>query len=180
MEVPEYSLAERDRRWALARKLMAAEDIDALIVYGWPGCAGTAGLVPDAYFSNDLPGSVVIFCRDADPVRLVWSTLPVQAHLEAAGRGCQLWIGPASIRVGADTAGIAGVLREHGLEHGRAGVLGLSSAAHWQPGPAERCRRWWDVRALLPQVRLKSVDRSFLFLPRLGSCTRARRKYPAN
>ena len=28
MEPPAYSLAERDRRWALARRLMAAEDVD--------------------------------------------------------------------------------------------------------------------------------------------------------
>jgi len=29
MEPPAYSLAERDRRWTLARKLMAAEDVEA-------------------------------------------------------------------------------------------------------------------------------------------------------
>jgi hypothetical protein len=34
MELPRYSLAERDRRWALARELMAAEEVEALIAYG--------------------------------------------------------------------------------------------------------------------------------------------------
>ena len=40
MEVPRYSLAERDRRWALARQITAAENVQALIAYGGPGCAG--------------------------------------------------------------------------------------------------------------------------------------------
>jgi hypothetical protein len=37
MEVPRYSLAERDRRWALARQITAAENVQALIAYGGPG-----------------------------------------------------------------------------------------------------------------------------------------------
>jgi hypothetical protein len=43
MEVPVYSQAERDRRWTLARQLMAAEDVDALIwstrLSAWSGPA---------------------------------------------------------------------------------------------------------------------------------------------
>jgi hypothetical protein len=84
MQVPGYSLAERDRRWALAREIMAAEEVEALIAYGDPGGAGPARFAPDAYFSNDRPGSIVIFCRDAAPIQLVWSNLPVQTHLAAA------------------------------------------------------------------------------------------------
>jgi NaMN:DMB phosphoribosyltransferase len=61
MELPGYSLAERDRRWVLARAIMAAENVQALIAYGGPECAGMAGFAPDAYFSNDRPGSIVIF-----------------------------------------------------------------------------------------------------------------------
>jgi Xaa-Pro aminopeptidase len=163
MDVPGYSLAERDRRWALARELMAAEDIGALIAYGGQECAGATGFAPDAYFSNDLPGSVVIFCRDADPVQLVWSNLPVQAHLEVARRGGQMWIGPAGIRVGADAAAIAEVLCRHGLEHAPVGVLGPGSAAPWRPGPVVRYPLWRDLPARLPHVRFKPVDRSFLF-----------------
>jgi Xaa-Pro aminopeptidase len=175
MDVPGYSLAERDRRWALARELMAAEDVDGLIAYGDRGCAGAAGFpgfeefagftgfAPDAYFSNDLPGSVVIFCRDAGPVRLVRSNLSAQAHLEAVRRGGPVWIGSADIRVGADAAGIAGVLREKGLEHAAVGVLGPGIATLRHPGLAADCPLWRDVLARLPRVRLKPADQSFLF-----------------
>jgi Xaa-Pro aminopeptidase len=163
MEVPVYSLAERDRRWALARELMAAEGVDALIAYGGQECAGAAGFAPDAYFSNDLPGSVVIFCRDAGPVQLAWSNLPVQAHLEAARRGGQMWIDPAGIRVGADAAGIAEVLYQHGLERAPVGVLGPGIAASWHSAPVVRYPWWRDVLARLPHVRFRQVGRSFLF-----------------
>jgi Xaa-Pro aminopeptidase len=163
MEVPVYSLAERDRRWALARKLMAAEDVEALITYGGNECAAAAGFAPEAYFSNDLPGSVVIFCRDADPVQLVRSNLPVQAHLEAARRGGQMWIGPADISVGADAAGIVEVLCRHGLEHAPVGVLGPGAAAPGHAGPVAGYLWWRDVLARLPHLRFKPVDRSFLF-----------------
>ena len=163
MEVPVYSLTERDRRWALARTLMAAEDVGALIAYGGHECAGAGRFAPDAYFSNDRPGSVVIFCRGADPVQLVRSNLPVQAHLEAARRGGQMWIGPADISVGADAAGIVEVLCRHGLEYAPVGVLGPGAAAPGYAGPVAGCLWWRDVLARLPHLRFKPVDRSFLF-----------------
>ena len=37
MEVPSLLAAERDRRWALARQITAAENVQALIAYGGPG-----------------------------------------------------------------------------------------------------------------------------------------------
>ena len=40
MEVPRYSLAERDRRWALSRQITAAENVKAVIAHGGPECAG--------------------------------------------------------------------------------------------------------------------------------------------
>jgi Xaa-Pro aminopeptidase len=163
MEVPAYSLAERDRRWALARKLMAAEEVHALIAYGEHGCCRTTAFAPDAYFSNDRPGSVVIFCRDADPVQLVGSNLPVQTHLEAARRGGQMWIDPASIRVGAGAAGFAEVLCQHRLEHVPVGVLGLDVVPPWHSSPGVPFPLWRDVLARLPHVMFKPVDQSFLF-----------------
>ncbi|MGH3287498.1 MAG: hypothetical protein ACRDPD_22870, partial [Streptosporangiaceae bacterium] len=169
MRVPGYSLAERDRRWALAREIMAAEEVEALIAYTDPGGAGSAWFAPDAYFSNDRPGSVVIFCRDAAPIQLVWSNLPVQIHLAAAGRGDQMWIDPALIRAGSagqpgnSMADVAEVLREHGLDHAAVGVLGPDAGCPGQPGavpPYPLCR---DMLAELPDVTFKQVAMSFMF-----------------
>jgi Xaa-Pro aminopeptidase len=169
MDVPTYSLAERDRRWALAREIMAAEGVEALIAYGGHECTGMAASAPDAYFSNDRPGSIVIFCRDADPVQLVWSNLPVQTHLEAARRGDRMWIDPASIRAGSvlrpgkSAAGIAEVLREHRLERAAVGVLGLEAVPPGHRNPAIPYPLWRDVLAALPGVTFKPVGQSFMF-----------------
>jgi Xaa-Pro aminopeptidase len=169
METPGYSLAERDRRWALARQIMVAENVQALIAYGGPGCTGMPGFAPDAYFSNDRPGSVLIFCRDAGPVQLVWSNLPVQTHLEAARRGEAMWIDPENIRAGPagqpgnNAAGIAEVLREHRLERAAVGVLGPEAVPLGDGSPVMTYPLWRDVLAALPGVTFKPVGQSFIY-----------------
>jgi hypothetical protein len=64
MQVPTYSLGERDRRWALARQLMQTEDVEALVSYHEHECVEAAPFAPDVYLTGDRPGSIVIFCRD--------------------------------------------------------------------------------------------------------------------
>jgi uncharacterized protein YndB with AHSA1/START domain len=51
---PRYSLAERDRRRAVALAIMDDEDADALAVYGEHELAGPAPFAPDVYFTNDM------------------------------------------------------------------------------------------------------------------------------
>ena len=36
LEIPQLSLAERDRRYAAVRKQMAARGLDAIVLWGWP------------------------------------------------------------------------------------------------------------------------------------------------
>jgi Xaa-Pro aminopeptidase len=169
MNVPAYSLAERDRRWAIARQIMEAEEVDALIAYGEHECADLAPYAPDTYFSNDRPGSFVIFCRDADPVQLVWSNMTIQDHIEARKRGDQQWIEPRNIRAGSviqpgkNAAGIIEVLREHGLEKAAVGVLGLDIYPPFHLNPPIPYLLWNQVLTQLPEVRFKPVGQSFLF-----------------
>jgi hypothetical protein len=60
-EVPGYSLAERDRRWRMAREVMGEVGVDALVVFGDREGVGPAPFAPDVFFTNDRPGSIVIF-----------------------------------------------------------------------------------------------------------------------
>lgn len=161
--VPTYSLAERDRRWGIAREIMAAEGLDALIAYGEHECADLAPFAPDAYFTNDRPGAIVVFCRDADPVELTWSTMAVQDHIEARRRGDLLWIAPRDIRVAKHAAGVVEVLREHRLENGRVGVLGLDPFPPFHINPIMPYRLWSDVLAELPGVTFTPVGLGYLF-----------------
>jgi Xaa-Pro aminopeptidase len=163
ISVPQYSLAERDRRWALARDIMAADGLDALIAYGEHECADLAPFAPDVYFSNDRPGSIVIFCRDADPIQLVWSDLPVADHIEAARRGDELWIPPRDIRVGKNAAGVIEVLREHRLTSAAVGVLGLDPYPPFHINPIMPYALWTEVLAELPDVTFVQSGLSYLF-----------------
>jgi hypothetical protein len=75
MEVPRHSLAERDRRWALARQITAAENVQALIACGGPGCAaipsastpGKGDALHPTATSNDRPAQHV--CQEGAPLR---------------------------------------------------------------------------------------------------------------
>lgn len=175
MEVPGYSLAERDRRWALARELMAAEGIDALLAYGEDDCAETAQFAPDAYFSNERPGSVVIFCRDANPVHLVQSSCQARTDAETANRGATVWIGLGDVRAGSAhqpgdyAAGVAAVLREHHADHAAVGALGQGTLQPWPPGSRPPSPLWCDVLDELPDVTLRPVGMSFMQATRCQS-----------
>lgn len=129
--MPTYSRAERDRRWAMARDLMRSEGLDALLVYGEHEDVPAAPFAVDNYFTNDRPGSIVMFCRDADPVQLAWSPMHVEDHIEAAKRGDELWLAPANIRVGKDPAHVAALITEHGLQEGVIGVVGMEPYPPW-------------------------------------------------
>jgi Xaa-Pro aminopeptidase len=169
MEAPRYSLAERDRRWALARELMADHEVEALIAWGDHQSAAGAAFAPDAYFSNDRPGSVVIFCRDADPVQVACPELPLPTRPEASGPGDQTWIDPASVRAapalqpGACSGGVVEVLREHHLGRAAVGVLGPDITAPWHRNAGLLLYPLWrDVFAELPAVRFEPVDQRFM------------------
>ncbi|MDI2127047.1 M24 family metallopeptidase [Yinghuangia seranimata] len=163
LHVPSYSRAERDRRWALARDLMEAEGVDALIAYGEHECADLAPFAPDVYFTNDRPGSIVVFCRDRDPIQLTWATLAVQDHIEARRRGDELWIEPHNIRVAKHAAGVVEVLREHHLEQAAVGVLGLDPYPPFHVNPIMPHVLWSGVLAELPAVTFKPVGLGYLF-----------------
>jgi hypothetical protein len=68
--VPTLSTAERDRRWNLTRAFMAREDLDALLVFGEHEDAGPAQVAYDTWFTNERPGTTVVFPRDGEPIAL--------------------------------------------------------------------------------------------------------------
>lgn len=159
---PTLSLAERDRRWALARAVMEKEGVEALIAYGEHECVDPAPYAPDAYFSNDRPGAIVIFVRDEDPISLVWSPMSVNDHATGWERGDSMWIAPENIRVGKSADNIVEVLRDHGVEKGAIGVLGLEPYPPWHIfDPAMSFVMWDRVRNLLPEAMFKPVQLSW-------------------
>lgn len=151
-QIPVYSLAERDRRWAMAREVMSESGLDALLVYGEHEDVPAAPFAPDNYFTNDRPGTIVMFFGDDDPVQLVWSPMHVEDHIEAAKRGDQLWIEPRNIRVGKDPAHVAALIDEHGLAAGTIGVVGLEPYPPWHILPILPHALYGPLRERFPKA----------------------------
>jgi Xaa-Pro aminopeptidase len=162
-DVPRYSLAERDRRWAIAQDLMRAEGVDALLVFGEHECAPLAPFAPDVYFTNDRPGSIVMFfAGEEEPTQLAWSPMSIEDNIEARKRGDALWIAPASIRVGKDPAHVAQLLTEHGLHRGTVGVIGLEPYPPWHIVPVLPHALYAPLTEQFPQATFKPVWFSLL------------------
>lgn len=162
-DVPRYSLAERDRRWAIAQDLMRAEGVDALLVFGEHECAPVAPFAPDVYFTNDRPGSIVMFfAGEEEPTQLAWSPMSIQDNIEARKRGDALWIAPAGIRVGKDPAHVAQLLTEHGLHRGAVGVIGLEPYPPWHIVPVLPHALYAPLTEQFPQATFKPVWFSLL------------------
>jgi Xaa-Pro aminopeptidase len=160
--VPGYSLGERDRRWAIARSVMAAEGVDALIVYGEHECTGVAPFAPDVYFTNDRPGAMVVFAGNSDPVSLVRVPAFICDHIEAVRRSEQVWIKPQNMRLGLNTAGVVDLLRELGLERSSIGVIGLDPCPPFHFNAIMPYGLWSGVLSQLPLARFTSAWTSFV------------------
>lgn len=155
--VPMFSLAERDRRWDLARSFMDREGLDALLVFGEHEDAGPAPFCLDTWFTNDRPGAIVVFPRTGEPRALVWH---VADEIEYArrGGGDVLWIAPENRRIGHhDSVGVVGLLNELGLAEATTGVVGLEPYLPFLPEGIVPFRLWSAVQAQLPGAEFKPV-----------------------
>jgi Xaa-Pro aminopeptidase len=134
---PSLSLAERDRRWALVRRLLDEEELDALVVYG-DRCdgAGPPQFCPDTYLTNERPGATVVFPRDGEPIVLLWSLNAAADHLAGERAGHVPWIAADRLQTGRDGRALVSVLRDLGVQRGAIGILGIERYGPFFPdGP---------------------------------------------
>lgn len=161
MSSPTLSLTERDRRWQLARDLMAAEGLEALIVYGDREAAAPAGFAHDCYFTNDRPGSMVVFVDDAPPRVYTFASLMVADHMQAALRGDQQWIAPEQLHVGKTGRDVGAWLASLQMNAPRIGVIGLEPYPPFYFDGAMPARTLQGLEAALPQATFVPVFRPF-------------------
>ncbi|MEU6564879.1 M24 family metallopeptidase [Nocardia nova] len=174
---PTLSLAERDRRWALAQQLIDSRDLAALLVYGEPEGSGVPHRAADNYFTNDRTGSVVLIPRGHPPLLLAPVHLAIGGHYEAVRRGDDCWLEPAQflthtgdLAAGGARGGawIAACLRERGLAASRIGVIGLGPAA-FHPDGIMPANTWRRLAETVPDAEFTAVDAEFFTLTRLRS-----------
>lgn len=158
---PPLSLDERDRRWSLARAILAAEDLDALIVYGDREAAAPANFSPDCYFTNDRPGSIVVFVGDAPPRVYTFASLMIADHLQAGLRGDLQWIAPEQLWVGKTGRDVGTWLASLNLPGGRIGVIGLEPYPPFYLEGALPARTLQGLQAALPKAAFVPVYHAF-------------------
>jgi Xaa-Pro aminopeptidase len=161
MNPPKYSLAERDRRWELARTFMTEQRVDALIVFGEHEDSGPAPYNFDNWFTNARPGAVVVFPRNSLPFMLTMLPSSIPDHWLAVERGETPWIAAQNLRVGRDPTTVTTLLSEHGLTEGRIGVLGLEPFIPVHVDGIMPFNLWTNILTALPKASFKSVGREF-------------------
>ena len=160
-QYPGYSLAERDRRWQLARDLMDEQGLDALLIAGDTAQGLAAPIIsPDTYVTNDRPGALVVFPRESAPVSMVWAAQVVAAHAQGELRGEGSWVPAENMYVGRSPERLSQVVKALGLEKARIGVVGIEPAgASLQSFLSQFA--WQGIQQALPNATFKPVWRPF-------------------
>jgi hypothetical protein len=132
------SLADQDRRWNNAHRLLEQERLSALIVYGDWADAFPASLSPDAYATSERPRSIVVFPARGAPVSIAFLATAItdtmsgtyfydrESHILVAtyqGRTRPEDDEPMGPARGADGDGGAGVAHVIDLSHWKASTV---------------------------------------------------------
>ena len=151
---PVLTLAERDRRWAGLRKIMAERGVDALIVGSFQGRERL-----ESYLIDDFLDSIVILPAASEPVVLAFATGRISRTFESASRGIEPWV--RDIRIGSGGTKVAEVLTERGLERGHIALVGFGPTA---PGETEGLLPlgfWRNLTEALPSAEIEDITRPF-------------------
>ena len=123
LEIPQLSLAERDRRYAAVRKQMAARGLDAIVLWGWP-------MMWDFYTANarylspiggNAEFNVLIFPAAGEPT----SIIHMPTFLDG-WRAAQDWVSDIRPRTKSWADSVANRIKELKLERGKIGMDGLA------------------------------------------------------
>jgi Xaa-Pro dipeptidase len=127
MELPRFSLKERDRRWRKIRQAMKAKGLDCLAIWGtngmWDGWTANVRYVTQIGGNGEQ--AFVIFPLTGDPTCFTWGPWTMW--------GCWLaqdWVTDIRPRVPTWAGATAARIKELGFERGNIGVVGLPGLYH--------------------------------------------------
>lgn len=124
LQLPQLSIAERDRRWKAIRQKMAERNLDCLIIYGNSGKwdSMTANVRYVTHIGGNGEEAIALFPLDGEPSCCIFAKSVMGDWWLRA----QSWV--SDIREGRYPAWSVGVLnriKELGLQKSRLGVVGL-------------------------------------------------------
>jgi Xaa-Pro dipeptidase len=153
LELPQLSLAERDRRYAAVRKQMATRGLDAIILWGWP-------MMWDFYTANarylspiggNAEFNVLIFPADGEPTSIIQMPTFVDGW-----RAAQNWVSDIRPRNKSWADSVANRIKDLKLERGKIGMDGLAGPLDpdgWLPHDV-----YTQLTALLPDASIVGLD----------------------
>jgi len=151
--LPRLSIAERDRRWAAVRREMAARNLDAIVLWGWPTMwdfytANARYLCP---VGGNAEFNVLIFPASGEPTCIIQMPTFVEGW-----RSAQDWVSDIRPRSKTWADSVAARLKELGLEKSKIAMDGLAGPLDpdgWLPHSV-----YLRLRELLPGAGLGSLD----------------------
>jgi Xaa-Pro dipeptidase len=152
LEFPRLSLAERDRRWNMARREMKEKGLDCLVLFGWPAiwdfCVANARYLCPV--GGNAEFNVLVFPLEGDPTCFVQMPTFIEGW-----RRSQEWVSDIRTRKVSFADSVSNRLAELGLQRASIGVDGLTNpldADGWTPYGV-----YTRMKELLPNARLSSL-----------------------
>ena len=153
LELPQLSLAERDRRWAAVREQMRRQGLDGIVLWGWPTmwdfCTANARyLCP---IGGNAEFNVLIFPLDGEPTCIIQMPTFIEGW-----RSAQNWVSDVRPRTKTWADSVAARLKELKLDTAAIGTDGLAGPLDpdgWLPHSVHV-----RLKELLPQARLVNLD----------------------
>ncbi len=128
---PTLSLKERDRRWAIVRRIMRQNNVGLLFI--------PAGTGADNYLTDDAEATV-FFPASGDPIALAGDrSFQAVSWLTNEERGATPWVRnwrfDSRERLFPPAPAIeVEIIRELGFDKARVGTIGVSKGSHFSPG----------------------------------------------
>jgi len=153
LELVRLSLAERDRRWAAARKEMEARRLDCLVLWGWPAvwdfCTANARYLSP--IGGNAEFNILVFPLTGEPTSFVMMPTFVDGW-----RAAQDWVADVRPRRRTWADSVVDRLNELGLTKGRIGMDGLAGPLDpdgWLPHSV-----FARLKDLAPQAEFINLD----------------------
>lgn len=160
--VPTYSENEKLRRWNIANRIMEEEELDAIIIYGDREASFPASFAPDAYFTNERPGTIVIFPKNGEPISVVPLITAVEDHIQESHTNTKGWIRPENMYVGKMGANVVEIMEDRGLNKGTIGIIGIEPYPPFYFDGAIPYNTWQYLLEDLSEATFKPVDSKFI------------------
>jgi Xaa-Pro aminopeptidase len=175
LELPRFTIAERDRRWLVVREAMAKRHLDCLVLFGWPYQWDFT--IANARYLSQIGGNcevnVLVFPHSGDPI----SFIPFFTFVDY-WKAAQEWVPDVRVKKGTWAKTLADCLRSLGFEKGRIGVDGLAGPLDpdgWIPHSVFAAFKadladaeLVNIDDMLEQIRTVKSAEEIVFLRRAG------------